>query len=281
MFLNFLRNIQIFEGNPTLKLLTISIFISVSGIFRAYVASIILNMNINLLLGLAVGFIIYSIYTFDRVDDSKFTGSNKKFVLAIIALLSLVGFYIFAVNGVILIALSSCVIGYLYGKEIKIGKRVLRLKGSYGIKNIVVGIVWAGLTVCPSYSTKLIPLCLVFLFMFSKSFINSTINDFKDIQEDKLNGILTLPVSLGELQTRNLLIGILFFSNLVLYAAMLQGVIQINYIILLCSLVCGLLGIMTYKDTQSKFSKTIRDGEALITVLLVLISGSALTAFSL
>jgi 4-hydroxybenzoate polyprenyltransferase len=232
-------------------------------------------------LGLAVGFIIYSIYTYDRIGDDRFKGSNKKCVLVIIALLSLIGFYIFAINGVILIALSSCMIGYLYGKEIKIGKHVLRLKGSYGIKNIVVGVVWALLTVGHAYSTKLIPLCLVFLFMFTKSFINSTINDFKDIQEDKLNGILTLPVSLGELQTRNFLIGILFFSNLVLYAAMLQGVIQINYIILFCSLVCGLLGIMTYKDTQSKFSKTIRDGEALITVLLVLISGSALTAFSL
>lgn len=276
-----LHNITTFKQSKTFILLTVSLFMSISGIFRVFISSMLLNVNINVLMCFAAGLVVYAIYTYDRIGDDRFKGSNKKYVLGIIALASLAGFYIFATNGLLLIALFFCVVGYLYGKEIKICKHTIRLKGSYGIKNIVVGITWAVLVVGSTGSTNLIPVFIIFLFMLSKSFINSTINDFKDIPEDKLNGILTLPVSIGELQTRNLLLGILFLSNLMLYVSMFLGIIQFNYIILGCSLLCGFFGIMSYADSQSRFSKVIRDGESFITVLLVLISGSALTAFCL
>jgi 4-hydroxybenzoate polyprenyltransferase len=288
MFLNIIRNFQTFYGNSTLKLLTISIFISISGIFRVYLSYIILNSNINLLICLGSGLIVYSVYTLDRVLSTKedeinqieLMGSNKKIGLAVSSLTFIVGCYIFASVHRLEIALFPFIVGYFYNKGLNFGKYSIKLKGSYGIKNLVVGITWSIFIVGSTGYSFGLPLLVVFLFMCSKSFINSTINDFKDVDGDILSGLRTLPIALGKQKTRNLLLGLLVFSNLVLYASMVREIISFNYTILICSIACGLFGIFSYENTLSWFSKGIRDGESLITILANILV-SILIAFDL
>ena len=91
-------------------------------------------------------------------------------------------------------------------KVLKSENVALKLKGGLGVKNFVVGLTWgafiAGLA--GSNCGNMIPMVLVFTFFGVKLFVNSTIYDFKDVKGDTLAGIKTLPVSLGERNTRKL-----------------------------------------------------------------------------
>jgi 4-hydroxybenzoate polyprenyltransferase len=279
-FLNIVRNLKTFEESPTIKLLFVSIYVSISGIFRVFISSILLNTNINLIMGLACGLIIYSVYTLDRITDERFLGSDKVIGTAVSMSAAFIGIGVFAMNGYLLLGLFPFAICYLYSKGLKISNHAFKLKGGYGIKNLVVGITWSIFIIGVTCDSIGLPLVVVFLFFCTKSFINSTINDFKDIEGDTLSRIRTLPIALGKPQTRNLLLVLLVFCNLLLYVAMVTQIISFNYTILICSFVCGIFGINTYKNTLSWFSKGIREGESLITILAN-VSVSILTAFNL
>ena len=83
------------------------------------------------------------------------------------------------------------IIGYLYSFGMKIGKREVRLKMGYGIKNLAVGFSWS-FSIAFSLD-EFVP--GVFLFFFLKLFLNSAYFDLKDVCHDK---IMTLPRLLGK-----------------------------------------------------------------------------------
>jgi 4-hydroxybenzoate polyprenyltransferase len=281
------------EKNATLELLKSSILVAFSGAIRIHLAFLLLHLQSSLFTCIAGGLVIYAVYTIDRalgseedaVNRKELNGSKKRLGLLFSLLTFLIGSYILAKEGLLLLAFIPFVTGYLYSKGIKIGKFAIKLKGGAGIKNLVVGVTWGVFIAGLAGSTcgNLIPIVLVFIFFAVKLFINSAIYDFKDIEGDTLAGIRTLPVSLGIKNTRRLLTGLHFFSHLILGIALINGITAFEPLILFCSFICGLLCIQNYTKYESeelpfwKLKRTILvDGESSSILGLKIIAGSLL-----
>jgi 4-hydroxybenzoate polyprenyltransferase len=267
------------EKSATLELLKSSILVAFSGAIRIHLAFLLLHLQSSLLTCIAGGLVIYAVYTIDRalgseedaVNRKELNGSKKEIGLLVSLFTFLIGSYILAQEGLLVLAFIPLVTGYLYSKGIKIGKFALKLKGGTGVKNLVVGLTWGVFIVGLAGSNygNLVPIILVFTFFGVKLFINSAIYDFKDIEGDTLAGIKTLPVSLGTKNIRNLLTGLHFFSHLILGIALINGIIAFEPLILLCSFICGMLCIQNYTKCDSeelpfwKLKRTILvDGES-------------------
>ncbi len=277
------------KEDATLELLKSSVLVSFSGASRVYIASILLQTNPNLLTSLAGGLIIYSVYTLDRALDSKedvvnreeLNGSRKEIGLAASLLTFLIGSYVFAQEGLLALAFLPFITGFLYSKGIKIGKFSLKLKGGLGVKNIVVGITWGLCMVgaaCINYG-KIVPLIIVFILYGVKTFTNSALDDFKDIKGDTLAGIKTLPIYLGEQNTRNFLLGLHLLSHLILGIALIYGVLAFEPLIILYSFICGLICIKNYTKSDNNISiwkMFFQDGEAATSIILLEIANAVL-----
>ncbi|MDD4521693.1 MAG: UbiA family prenyltransferase [Methanosarcina sp.] len=267
-----------FHGNATLKLLKSSVMIAISGMFRVYIASILLQIEPSVITCIAGGLIIYSVYTLDRALDSEedkinrmeLDGSRKEIGLAASILTFVVGSYVLTKEGMIALAFLPFITGFLYSKGIKIGRFALKLKGGLGVKNFVVGLTWgafitglAGIT-CKS----IITLSSVFVLYGVKTFVNSVIDDFKDVKGDSLAGIKTLPICLGESKTQKLLLSLHLLSHIMLGVALIKGVIAFEPLVLIGSFICGLICIKDYtKESISRRGITFfKDGESIVTV---------------
>lgn len=272
--------------NATLNLLKSSILVGLSGIFRVYIAYLLLQTHTSLLTCVAGGLIIYSVYTLDRtlestedtINRTELNESKKEIGFAASLLAFLIGSWIFAKEGILLFAFLPFFIGYLYSKGLKIGKHSLKLKGGLGVKNLVTGITW-GLSivgVAGHYCKTLLPVVIVFMYFCTKLFINSTIYDFKDIKGDMIAGIKTLPVSLGDKTTRDVLLLLHIVSHVILSITILIGVLGFEPIILIYSFINGLVCILYYatnSNEESMFKKLKRtvivDGESTVIVGLL------------
>jgi 4-hydroxybenzoate polyprenyltransferase len=254
-FIYLLRNIQQLEENPTLKLLMISIFVTISGIFRVFISSILLNTNINLFMGLACGLIIYSVYTLDRINDVRFLGSDKIIGTTVSLCAAFIGIGVFFMNGQLLLGLFPFIVGFLYSKGLKIGSHTYALKWGYGVKNLVIGSTWGILIVGSAGFGNFLPFLVVFLLYAIKLFCNSNENDFKDIDSDTLAGLKTLPVIMGAQYLRIFLLSLHTLAHSIVYLAMLHGIIKLNYIILICSFLCGGFCILNCNNAQTPISR--------------------------
>lgn len=266
--------------DPTIKLLTSSVLVAFSGASRVYIAALLLQTSPDLLTCLAGGLIIYSVYTLDRSLDSKedminrkeLNGSRRDIGLAVTLITFLIGSYVFAKRGILALAFLPFITGYLYSKGVKIGKFALRFKGGLGVKNIVVGLTW-GLSIagaaCINYG-KIAPLIIVFILYGVKTFINSVLDDFKDIRGDTQAGIKTLPICFGELKTHRFLLGMHLLSHLIMIIALFTGLIAFEPLIIICSFICGMICIQIYtkSDTNLIWKAFFKDGEAAISIIL-------------
>jgi len=281
------------QKNATFELLKSSVLVAFSGTLRVHIAFLLLQVQSNLLACIAGGLIIYTVYTIDRALDSKEDASNRKELngsrrdigLAVSLVTFLIGSYLLAKEGMYIIGFVPFVIGYLYSKGIRIGKFGVKLKGRAGIKNLVVGLTWGVSTAVLAGKNcgSIVPVVLVFIFFGVKLFVNSIIYDFKDIKGDTLAGIETLPVSLGERNTRILLTGIHLFSHLLLGIEVINGVLAFEPLIILTSFILGLVYIQNltkYVDEELPFQKLSRtvlvDGESTLILGLRIISNAVL-----
>lgn len=278
--------------NPTIELLKSSILVSISGIFRVYLAALLLQTEVSLLTCLAGGLIIYSVYTLDRALGSKedninrkeLDGSKKEIGLAVSIVTFLMGSYGLAIEGLLSIAFLPLATGFLYSRGIKIGKFQLKLKGGCGVKNIVVGITWGIFIVgvAGAACKHVISIVLVFILYGIKVFVNSVIDDFKDVKGDALIGLKTLPLCLGENNTRNFLLGLHLLSHLILIIALIYGVLAFEPLIIACSLLCGFICILKYTNEEKYISgkeglTILKDGESSLSVLLSMIYSAKFT----
>ena len=257
-----MKSLEYREKNATFELLKSSVLVAFSGALRIHLAFLLLRIPSSLLTCIAGGLVIYTIYTLDRtlgseedaVNRKELNGSKKEIGLAVCLLTFLIGSYILAREKMLVFAFIPFVTCYLYSKGIKIGKFAFKLKGGFGVKNLVVGLTWgifiAGLA--GSKCGNIVPIFLVFVFFGVKLFVNSAIFDFKDVKGDTLAGIKTLPVSLGEQNTRNLLIGMYLLSHVILCIALIHGVIAFEPLILLFSFICGLICIQKHTNTEKE-----------------------------
>jgi 4-hydroxybenzoate polyprenyltransferase len=260
---------------PTLELLKSSLLVSISGSLRIYIASILLMTHINILNCVAGGLIVYAIYTLDRALESKedsinkleLKGANRKLALFISMIVFFLGCYVLNSCGLLFIALMPLVTGYLYSKGISFGKFNFKLKGGRGIKNFIVGITW-GIFITFIAGVELesiLPLIIIFLYYSFKLFINSALYDFKDIKGDIIAGIKTIPVSIGEENTRNLLLTLHIISHSLLATAIIMHLLAFEPVILLYSLFIGIFYI--YKLSNNRENESV--GEKIERIFLI------------
>jgi 4-hydroxybenzoate polyprenyltransferase len=272
-----------FFNSATSKLLQSSLGISISGTFRIYLASLLLGSSVSSLLCLAGGLVIYSVYTLDRalgckedlVNRSELNGSCKNIGVIVSVVTFLIGSFIFLQNDILWLAFFPFVTGYLYSKGLRLHGFNLRLKAGLGVKNLVVGLTWGIFLALVSLSDSryLSSLVALFLLYGTKTFINSIIDDFKDIKGDTLAGIKTIPLSLGEQKTRNILLTLHIAAHLVLFIMCINGII-LNPAIVVYSFLCGLVCILRYTNEQNyinrKYEMTFfKDGESFFTLLFI------------
>lgn len=268
-----------FETASTFKLLLSSILVAFSGAWRVSIASLLLQTNKDILMCVASGLIIYSVYTLDRALESKedsinlaeLDGSNKKVGLLFSLITFSIGSFIFFKEGLIALAFLPFVTGFLYSKGIKVGGHTLKLKGSFGMKNLIVGLTWGTsiVFVAGKGCTNLLPFVLVFLFFGVKLFINSVIYDFKDIKGDIPAGINTLPACLGTRKTKSLLFVMHLFTHVIIGLTLLEGVIAFEPVIVVYSFLCGLVCIVKLTKKDKKLERTLLvDGESAAMLIL-------------
>ncbi len=161
---------------PTFRLLTVSLPVAISGAFRLYIAFLFLGVEGNVSLYLAFALLVYATYTLDRalgceedrVNRSELEGAKQEvpILLCIISLLSAA--FILSCHALEEIVLLPAAIGYLYSRGIKFGGFVIKLKGSYGAKNLVVGITWGALIagIMRKWSSNLASLLSINIFIF-------------------------------------------------------------------------------------------------------------------
>jgi 4-hydroxybenzoate polyprenyltransferase len=281
------------EKNATFELLKSSLLVAFSGALRVHIAFLLLQVQSSLFTYIAGGLVIYAVYTLDRTLESEEdaenckerNGSRKEIGFAVSLLCFLIGSYILAKEGMLIIAFIPFVTGYLYSKGLKIGKFSVRLKGRAGVKNLIVGLTWgasiAGLA--GKSCGSIVPVILLFVFFGVKLFVNSTIYDFKDIKGDTLAGIETLPVSLGEKNTRNLLTGMHLCSHLIIGIALIYGLLAFEPLIILTSFILGLICIQNHtkyvaeERPLQKLSRIVLvDGESTLILGLRMIPGAVL-----
>ncbi len=232
-------------GSPTLHLLNASTIVACAGCFRIFVAILLAGIAPKPSVIIAYGLIVYSTYTLDRavgcgedaVNRSELLGANQRIGIGASIFAFLIGAGLLAAEQIYLASLLPFVIGYFYSKGLSIGGFTVKLKGSMGSKNIVIGLTWGGsiALIISRYTSDIFTIGTLFFFFGVKMFINSALYDFKDVKGDLASGIRTLPVCLGQAATKCLLLGLCIS----LYASMIfstyAGYLRSEWILLAVS----------------------------------------------
>jgi 4-hydroxybenzoate polyprenyltransferase len=267
-----------------MKILNSASLVGFSGGLRLYLAFILADVEPNLPLVIASSLIIYAIYTIDRSLDNKedeinhqeFAGANKIVGLVVSGIAIIVGISIFFSKSLFSPPLFPFAVGILYSCGIPFKGKQLKLKGGFGIKNIVIGITWGGTIGLVIASTgQLVAAMAIGIYFGIKLFINSTIFDLKDVKGDLAAGIQTLPVVLGELKLKHLLFSVCIIQHLALAMAMMENILIRYEIFFMYSFIASSLVIIYYTPAyvsseswmQKKFRILAINGEPIILVI--------------
>lgn len=271
---------------PTLKLLTGSILVGLSGVFKLHIAFLLLGIAPDLKTYLACFLIIYATYTLDRAMDNEedkinrkeLDSSRKDIALGFCFVSFLAGSLLLSLKGLLLIAFLPIIIGYVYSKGIRIGSHKLKLKGNFGMKNLTVSLTWGSFIsgIAQGDANNNIIFLFIFPFFTIKSFINTVVYDYRDIKGDAIAGIKTLPICLGETATRRLLQGMHILLHLWIAASMLLKFVMVETVLFLVSWSAGLIYTWFFTrpspQNETKSRKFMRDvlvdGEFILAVFL-------------
>jgi 4-hydroxybenzoate polyprenyltransferase len=213
---NYLKKIFLF--------LTISsIFTGISGFCMTYTGYILLGINPNISICIAVFLMVFSVYALDKITDSDedainmpergaFLANRKKLVKGCaISAYALSALIVFHDNPLSLtIILFPIAANAVYGTRLH--PSIPRLKDIPVMKNLVVSFSWALATaLLPAVhmvSAEFWLVALIFYFMLVKDFINTVLYDIRDTEGDRVNGVRTIPVILGEKRTTSILLAL-------------------------------------------------------------------------
>ncbi len=272
--------------SSTGRVLSSSVIVAVSGSLRLYIAFLFAGIQPGVPVCLAGGLIIYSTYTLDRamgsredaINRSEVAAINKPVVIAVCILSFLTGALLFAGENIYFASIYPFIIGYLYSEGITLGKHHLKLKGSAGVKNIVVGLTWGGTIaiVVSRWTGNILTVFSVFLFYGIKLFMNSVLYDIKDVEGDRAAGIYTLPICVGEKRMKKILLILCVILHLTMFLCLMLGAIMPETIILIYSFLVGITFISVYSPAvdaeKSVFKKYFReimiDGESAVALSL-------------
>ncbi len=270
-------------------LFTTSLFLAINGSFKVLFSGLLFG-RIDLKPSILTFLITFSIYGLNKLTDINEDSLNNpdraktikkiepifKYLVALSFILSFIlGFFVNIPT--LLVLFFPLFLGTLY--SVKLSKNLPRLKDITGVKNITIGLSWAvNSTFLPVISilekNSILTLSIFYLF-FIKSFINSVIFDVRDIEGDRKNGIITVPVFLGMENTRKLLLilnstlilWLLFFSNFL-------GFFQRYLFILIFIIFYGYWYILHFCRDKNKIGNSLNllvDGEFILIGILVFI----------
>ncbi|HOL43494.1 MAG TPA: UbiA family prenyltransferase [Methanothrix sp.] len=196
-----------------------SLFIGGTGFFKTYMASLLLGIEPSMTICFAVFLVSFSVYTLDKLVDLDRDVSNmparKQFLysrrriflaLALSAYLAATLIMAYVRPAALPLVFVPVIANAFYGMRLL--PWLPRLKDIPVMKNVVVGSAWAVVTVLipvfySGYSNSWIP---VLYFIFIKTFIDTVLYDIRDLAGDRLSGVRTMPVILGEKLTVLLLL---------------------------------------------------------------------------
>jgi len=247
---------------PTLRLLNSSTVVAISAGLRLHIAFLLAGLTVRLTEYAAFALLMYATYTLDRSMDCKedalnkteLNGAYRKAGLIACLVTFLAGTILLWHDGIYVAPFLPFVIGYLYSRGFRIGSFHLKLKGSLGMKNIIVGATWAGTMalIVNQWCTSIQTVTIIFLFFGLKIFVTSSINDFKDVRGDISAGIRTLPAVLGENLTKEVLIGMLMGVYGLTACAIYLHVIRDEWVILVFSLIVTVAFLVVYSPSFEK-----------------------------
>jgi hypothetical protein len=236
--------------------LIISIFVvTLSGALKLQFAYGFLGDHVPIPEFAAAALIAYAAYAFDRGVENKEDekrGNGFKKALLLTALIATVGAFALYPNPALLIPF---LIAYLYAK----GIGGYRLKGGRGVKNCIVALTWSlGILIFLGVFT--LPVALLCLFFFCKSFVNTVIYDVRDVDKDRTAGILTIPTVLTRTQVTVLLLCLSLTAHVVVFGAYFADMIA-GIDVLLISAVHSTFYIVAYCNRFEMLRNAFVDGE--------------------
>ena len=236
--------------------LVISILVvTLSGALKLQFAYGFLGDHVPITEFVAAALIAYAAYAFDRgvenKEDEKRDGRFRK-ALLLTAVLAMLGTFVLYPNPALLIPF---LVAYLYAK----GIGGYRLKGGSGAKNCIVAFTWS-LGILIFLGSITLPIVLVCLFFFCKSFVNTVIYDVRDVDKDRAAGILTIPTLLSRPQVTTLLLGLSLVAHAVVFGAYFAGIMA-GIDVLLISLVHSTFYIVAYCNRFELLRNALVDGE--------------------
>lgn len=266
-------------------LMVSSLFIATAGFFETYIGYMLLGLSPDISICFAVFLMTFSIYSLDKITDSKedrinmperqsFLAVRRKLVLYhSIAAYALSALVIWldrpASLFIIFIPLAA---NAAYGSRLIAG--VSRLKDIPVVKNLVVAASWALVTAllpATEMTLDLGPLTVVniFYFMLVKVFINAVLYDIRDVKGDRENKVRTMPVILGPVKTTAIL--------LALNSTLLPCITRIEPMLRQLALAMVLYGyayIIYFAKPRSPISLDLLvDGQWIIAAIFLILSG--------
>jgi len=257
-----------------------SLFTAFTSLMMLYFSFVILGVALKPVLLCAMFFVIYSVYSLNKVTDreedainmparSSFVAGNERFLLTL-AIASYIAALLLGLiespfaAGILLVPFLS---GIVYSTNSLSIIGIPRLKDIFLVKSLIVAF---SLSVCAAFLPALYlynsaKLCFIFPFFFSKVFINTVLFDVRDVKGDTLNGVKTIPVVIGIKRTRQMLL--LIQSLLVAWFALFSDLFSEYYAILIASMVYGYLYIICFCNTNHHGAMSwdvLLDGEWII-----------------
>lgn len=244
-----------------------SLFIAMTGFSLPFVSFLLYGISVEFDLVLASFFITFAVYSINKLTDIKedsinlldraeFTTKNWHYIIFMVIISSLAALYISLLHSlfaIFIIFFPFCV-GFVY--SIKIAN--FRLKDVFCIKSISVALAWAVVgTFIPVivHSSDFITISAIFYFSFIKFFIYTVLFDVRDIEADRLNNVITLPVFLGINKTKNLLF--LLNSTFIIWLIFSYTFFYRYLFILIFSIAYGYWQILYFTRKGKKIGKSL------------------------
>jgi 4-hydroxybenzoate polyprenyltransferase len=242
-----------------MRLLNSSTVVAISAGLRLHIAFLLAGIAARIPEYFAFALIIYATYTLDRtleckedaINKSDLCGANRTVGLVACMMAFCAGTILLFLDGIYLAPFLPFIIGYFYSRGFRIGSFRLKLKGSLGVKNVIVGITWAGTIalIVGQWCSSVQTVGIIFLFYSMKVFVTSSVNDFKDVKGDVIAGVKTLPAYLGETLTKKVLLFILAMLYSIMAFAIFFNIIRNEWIVLLFSLVVTFAFLLVYSPS--------------------------------
>lgn len=262
-----------------------SLYLSLAAAGMAWCSCTFQGIACSLPITLVLSLVVFSVYNLNRKTDQAEDALNhqrrfsftRRFERPLF--IAALGSYTLAaaialVSGA-LPALTAVMIpltcGIVYSARIFPSRyRVRRLKEIPLVKNILVSIAWgATFALIPVTFSRLPPdqnTLLVFLFIFSWTFIASVLPDIRDMEGDFQVGVVTIPVVLGITKTKVLLTAVNLVAGTVVITMGVPTQPRVSAVLLICSLAYSQACILAMDRTGTAdfLCDVVSDGQFLV-----------------